>query len=86
MGIQFRELWSWARHRKVLATLLVALTFGVGILIGTLISGRVLATRGQAAQRSLFAGGPRSRHALRRLFRDFQESWDPRSSTSPPRR
>jgi serine protease Do len=48
MGVQFLELWSWVKHRKVLATLLVVMMFAVGILAGTLISGGVLATRGQA--------------------------------------
>jgi serine protease Do len=48
MGVQFLELWSWMKHRKVLATLLVVMMFAVGILAGTLISGGVLATRGQA--------------------------------------
>ncbi len=48
MGIQLRELMSWARSRKVLASLLVILTLSVGILIGTVISGRVSATRGLA--------------------------------------
>ncbi len=46
MGIQLRELMHWARHRKVMATLLVALTLAFGILIGTVISGRVAATKG----------------------------------------
>jgi serine protease Do len=44
MGMQLRELASWARNRKVLASLLVALTLSIGILIGTVISGRVNAT------------------------------------------
>jgi serine protease Do len=48
MGIQFRELWSWMKHRKVSAALLVLMMFGVGILTGTMIPGRVLATRGEA--------------------------------------
>jgi serine protease Do len=46
MGIQLRELMDWARHRKVLATLLVTVTLAVGILMGTVISGRVAATKG----------------------------------------
>jgi len=46
MGIQLRELMDWARHRKVLATLLVAVTLAIGILIGTVISGRVAANKG----------------------------------------
>ena len=48
MGIEFRELWLWARNRKLLASFLVAFTLCLGILIGTLISGRALATRAQA--------------------------------------
>ena len=47
MGIELRELWQWARNRKLLASFLVALTLCFGILIGTLISGRALATRAQ---------------------------------------
>jgi len=49
MGIQFQELWSWVRRRKVFATLLVAVTLCVGILIGSVVSGRALATRAQGA-------------------------------------
>ena len=48
MGMQIRELVAWARHRKVFASVLVILTLGIGILIGTLISGRVTATRNQS--------------------------------------
>jgi serine protease Do len=48
MGIEFQELWNWARRRKVFASLLVALTLGIGILIGSVVSGRALATRAQA--------------------------------------
>ncbi|PYU26848.1 MAG: peptidase S1 [Acidobacteria bacterium] len=44
MGIQLRELATWARNRKLVASLLVALTLSLGILIGTVISGRVIAT------------------------------------------
>ena len=49
MGIQFLELYSWARHRKIFATLLVILTLGIGIVIGTVISGRAMATHDQGA-------------------------------------
>ncbi|HEV2315231.1 MAG TPA: Do family serine endopeptidase [Candidatus Acidoferrales bacterium] len=45
MGVQFRELVSWVRHRKIFATVLVALTLGIGIMIGTLIPGKVAARR-----------------------------------------
>jgi serine protease Do len=48
MGIQFQELFSWARRRKVFASLLLGVTLGIGLLIGTLISGHALATRAQA--------------------------------------
>lgn len=44
MGIHLRDLASWARNRKVVAGILVALTLSFGILIGTVISGRVNAT------------------------------------------
>ncbi|HTS11906.1 MAG TPA: Do family serine endopeptidase [Candidatus Limnocylindrales bacterium] len=47
MGTQFREILSWARRRKVFAFLLVGATLAVGIVIGTLLSGRVQATREQ---------------------------------------
>ena len=45
MGVEFREIMSWARRRKVLASLLVACTLGIGIIIGTIISGHAMATR-----------------------------------------
>jgi serine protease Do len=48
MGIEFRELFTWVRRRKVFASLLVGLTLAIGILVGTVISGRVMATRPQA--------------------------------------
>jgi serine protease Do len=47
MGVQLQELLSWVRRRKVFASLLVACTLGVGILIGTIISGRALATHAE---------------------------------------
>jgi serine protease Do len=49
MGIQIQELVSWARRRKVFASLLVVVTLGVGIMIGTILSGRALATHDQTA-------------------------------------
>ncbi len=51
MGIQIREFVTWARNRKVLASLLVTITLAMGILMGTVISGRVGATK------SLIGGG-----------------------------
>jgi serine protease Do len=45
MGLQFRELAVWAQGRKLLAALMVMLTLSIGILIGTIVSGRVGATR-----------------------------------------
>ena len=45
MKIQLRELLDWAKNRKILASMLVAVTLTIGILIGTVISGRVGATK-----------------------------------------
>ncbi len=41
MGMQLREFATWARNRKILATLLVTVTLAIGMLIGTVISGHV---------------------------------------------
>jgi serine protease Do len=49
MGIEFQELYFWMRRRKIFATLLVALTLCIGILLGTMISGHVQATHDQNA-------------------------------------
>ena len=49
MGTQFQELWSWARRRKIFATLLVVITLGIGILIGTVVPGHTLANHSQAS-------------------------------------
>ena len=48
MGIQIHELLTWVKRRKFLASLLVIVTLGFGIVIGTVISGRALATRDQS--------------------------------------
>ncbi|PYT82819.1 MAG: peptidase S1 [Acidobacteria bacterium] len=48
MGDQVRELLNWARQRKILAAAFVSFTLIVGILIGTIVSGRVSATKGFA--------------------------------------
>jgi serine protease Do len=49
MGMELRELMAWARRRKVFASLLAMFTLAFGILIGTLISGHVQATKGQTS-------------------------------------
>ena len=46
MGDQVREILNWARQRKILAAVFVTFTLVVGILIGSLVSGRVSATKG----------------------------------------
>src|SRR5713226_2114370 len=51
MGEQVRELFTWARRRKVLATVFVAFTLAIGILIGSVVSGRV-----SAMKTGVFAG------------------------------
>ena len=45
---QVRNVVDWSRRRKVLAAALITATLVVGILIGTVISGRVSATKGFA--------------------------------------
>jgi serine protease Do len=50
MGQQVQELFGWARRRKLLASLFVGLTLVVGIMIGSVVSGRV------SAMKTSFAG------------------------------
>src|SRR5216684_2608816 len=45
MGQQVKELFDWARRRKILASAFVALTLTVGIMIGSVVSGRVSAMK-----------------------------------------
>ena len=45
MGQQVKEIFDWARRRKILAFMVVAMTLGVGILIGTVVSGKVSAMK-----------------------------------------
>ena len=42
---QVKELFDWARRRKILAAVFVTLTLVVGILIGSVVSGRVSAMK-----------------------------------------
>jgi serine protease Do len=49
MGIEFQEFYLWMRRRKIFATLLLALTLGIGIILGTMISGHAQATHDQNA-------------------------------------
>ena len=46
MGEQVKEIYNWARRRKIMAAFFVSLTLVVGILIGTIVSGRTSAVRG----------------------------------------
>jgi serine protease Do len=45
MGQQVQELFDWARRRKILASVFVAITLCAGILIGTIVSGRASAMK-----------------------------------------
>src|SRR5712672_4125811 len=45
MGDPIVKMFSWARREKVVAGLFVALTLVVGILIGTVVSGRTSAMK-----------------------------------------
>ena len=58
MGQQVKELFDWARRRKLLASFFVALTLVVGILIGSVVSGRV------SAMKTSFAGTSATRLAV----------------------
>jgi serine protease Do len=58
MGQQVKELFDWARRRKLLASFFVALTLVVGILIGSVVSGRV------SAMKTSFAGTNATRLAV----------------------
>ncbi|HWG58909.1 MAG TPA: trypsin-like peptidase domain-containing protein [Candidatus Acidoferrales bacterium] len=49
MGIEFRELFRWAGRRKMAASLLFLATLCIGIVIGTLVSGKAMAVHEQAA-------------------------------------
>jgi serine protease Do len=44
MGVELREIMNWTKRRKVFASVLIVVTLGVGIIIGTIISGHALAT------------------------------------------
>ncbi len=69
MGVQFRELAGWARNRKFLATALVTVTLAIGILIGTVISGRM------GTERAAVIGGatPLAMPSPVSMSRDFAE-------------
>src|SRR6476646_8488383 len=45
MGEQVKEIFNWARRRKYLASFFVAFTLVLGIMIGSVISGRVSAMK-----------------------------------------
>jgi serine protease Do len=45
MGEQVKDLVGWARRRKILAAVFVAVTLAAGIMIGTVVSGRVSAMK-----------------------------------------
>src|SRR5215470_7465628 len=42
---QVKEIFDWARRRKILAFMLVVMVLSVGILIGTVVTGRVSAMK-----------------------------------------
>src|SRR6202161_515534 len=52
MGQQVLEVCGWARRRKLLASAFLVLTLVIGILIGSIVSGRTSAMRAMSA----FAG------------------------------
>jgi len=52
MGQQVREIFDWARRRKLLASAFLVLTLVIGILIGSVVSGRTSAMKAMSS----FAG------------------------------
>ncbi len=58
MGKQMGEFFGWARQRKLLATLLVVATLGIGVIIGSIGSGHVAAMRAQGAATPLAIPNP----------------------------
>jgi serine protease Do len=48
MGEQVKEIYNWARRRKIMAAFFVALTLLVGIMIGSVVPGRVSAVKNTA--------------------------------------
>jgi len=47
MGKQMGEIFGWARQRKIMFSVLIAFTLGIGVLIGSVGSGRVAAMKEQ---------------------------------------
>src|SRR5579863_10403161 len=45
MGEQVTDFHNWTRRRKILAAVFVAFTLSVGVLIGSVVSGRVSAMK-----------------------------------------
>jgi S1-C subfamily serine protease len=59
MGLQAKELLDWARRRKVLASAFLVITLAVGIVIGSIVSGKVSAMKAMS-----FAGSSATPLAL----------------------
>jgi len=59
MGLQAKELLDWARRRKVLASAFLVVTLAVGIVIGSIVSGKVSAMKSMS-----FAGSSATPLAL----------------------
>ncbi|MGH9689242.1 MAG: hypothetical protein ACRD5K_19415, partial [Candidatus Acidiferrales bacterium] len=76
MGVQLREAWDWARRRKIFASLLVACTLAIGILIGTVIPGHTLATRAQASSGAELLSIPKP-VALSNTFASISKNLEP---------
>ncbi len=55
MGAVMRDVGDWARRRKVFAGLFFLLTLGLGILIGSVISGRVAPNRPNATDAAVLS-------------------------------
>ncbi|MGA9882890.1 MAG: Do family serine endopeptidase [Candidatus Acidiferrales bacterium] len=76
MGVQLHEVWNWARRRKIFASLLVACTLGIGILIGTVIPGHTFATRAQTSSGAELLTIPKP-VALSNIFASISKNLEP---------
>ncbi len=90
--MQTRNWFDWAKQRKLGALIFVTLTLAVGILIGTVVSGRVSATRGQGADAGAALLAVPSPVQLSSAFASISDKLEPAvvnistTQIAPPRR
>ncbi len=58
MGMHFRNVMNWPRSRKIVVSVFMMLTLAVGIVIGSVLSGKVAATRAQGDSNAALLAAP----------------------------